>query len=93
VFINTKCNKKQIEQRRETMRNNEDSRRNSQDTIEYKVEKTLENFHETEEMIKKTNDEEMKSALEAKNDRRVATLKNIKKEIKVEAVAKQNNYK
>jgi len=75
------------------MRNNEESRRNSEDTIEYKVEKTLENFHETEEMIKRTNDEEMKSSLEAKNHRRIETLKNMKKDVKQEAIAKQNEYK
>jgi len=75
------------------MKSTKDHRTNNVDTIEYKVEKTLENFHETEEMIKKTNDEEMKSALEAKNDRRIETLNNVKKEIIEDAMAQQNEYK
>ena len=75
------------------MKNNKDDKRDNVDGIQYKADKTLENFRETEEMIEKTNDDNMKNALEAKNDRRIETFNNFKKEVKEEALGKQNEYK
>ncbi|WBW95620.1 small acid-soluble spore protein Tlp [Oceanirhabdus sp. W0125-5] len=74
------------------MKNNKDNISNDVNSIQYKVEKTLENYHETEELINRTDDEEMKSALEAKNARRVETLKNIKKDVKKEVTSKHNEF-
>ncbi len=73
------------------MIDNKNEKSNNVNSIEYKVNKTIENFHETEEMIENTNDEAEKSSLEAKNDRRIETLNNMKKEVIEEAMSNQKD--
>lgn len=75
------------------MKPNKDDRRDNVDKIQYNIDKTIQNFRKAEHMINITDDEKTKVALEAKNDRREESLNGMRKEIKEEAIAKQNGYK
>lgn len=70
-----------------------DDRRNNVDRIQYNIDKTIQNCELADEMIAKTDDENMKKTLEKKNERREASLDSMRKEIKDEAIDKRNGYK
>ena len=75
------------------MKHNKDDRRDNVDRIQYNIDKTIQNFRMAEEVIEKTDDDKTKKALQAKNDRREEAVTGMKKEIKEEAIDKQNGYK
>ncbi|CAH2213272.1 small acid-soluble spore protein Tlp [Tepidibacter aestuarii] len=75
------------------MKHNKDDRRDNVDRIQYNIDKTIQNFRMAEEMIEKTSDDKMKKTLEAKNERREDALTGMRREIKEEAIDKQNGYK
>ncbi|WP_227019535.1 small acid-soluble spore protein Tlp [Sinanaerobacter chloroacetimidivorans] len=70
-----------------------DDRRDNVDKIEYNIGKTIQNMELAEEMIAKTDDENMKQELKEKNNRREAALKGMRKEIRDEAIDKKNGYR
>lgn len=70
-----------------------DDRRNNVDRIQYNIDKTIQNCELADEMIAKTDDENMKKTLEKKNERREASLDSMRKEIRDEAIDKRNGYK
>lgn len=63
------------------------------DKIQFNIDNTIKNFNQAEEMIAKTDDERTKRQLQAKNERRLESLKGMKEEIKEEAEAKERGYK
>ena len=75
------------------MRNKPDDRRDNVDRIQYNIDKTIQNCELADEMIAETDDQNMKQTLEEKNDRRESALKNMKEEIKDEAIDKENGYR
>ena len=75
------------------MRNKPDDRRDNVDRIQYNIDKTIQNCELADEMIAETSDEKMKNTLEEKNNRRESALKNMKEEIKDEAIDKENGYR
>jgi small acid-soluble spore protein (thioredoxin-like protein) len=81
------------QRRHEIMKNKPDDRRDNVDRIQYNIDKTIQNFQCAEEMIEKTDDEKSKKALIEKNERREQSLDGMKKEIKEEAISKENGYK
>jgi len=74
------------------MKNKPDDRRDNVDRIQYNIDKTIQNCELADEMITQTSDENMKQTLEEKNNRRESALKNMKQEIKEEAIDKENGY-
>ena len=72
------------------MKHNPDDRRDNVKKIQYNIDKTIQNTELAEEMIAKTDDNKMKNALKAKNDRRSRALQGMRKEIKDEAEAWHN---
>ncbi len=74
------------------MKHNPDDRRDNVEKIQKNINYTIENIERADEMISKTDDEKMKDALEAKNERRERALHGMRKEIKDEADARENDY-
>lgn len=70
-----------------------DDRRDNVERIQYNINHTISNYREAEEMIDKVDDSEEKKRLEEKNKRRQESLSNMKREIRDEAIAKENGYK
>ncbi|NLG92611.1 MAG: small acid-soluble spore protein Tlp, partial [Clostridiales bacterium] len=54
---------------------------------------TIENMRKAEEMIEETSDETMRRNLIAKNENREEALKGMRREIREEAIARENGYK
>ncbi|MEG1001856.1 small acid-soluble spore protein Tlp [Clostridium sp.] len=75
------------------MKNKPDDRRDNVDRIQNNISNTIENIHLAEEMIEVTDDEKMKETLKEKNNRRSEALNGMRKEIKEEALDKENGYK
>ncbi|SMC20106.1 small acid-soluble spore protein (thioredoxin-like protein) [Clostridium acidisoli DSM 12555] len=75
------------------MRNKPDDRRDNVDKIQYNIDKTIENVRGTEELIEKTDDKRTKETLTEKNERREEALDGMRKEIRDEAISKENGYK
>lgn len=75
------------------MKNKPDDRRDNVDRIQRNIDSTIQNIRLADEMIEVTDDEKTKRDLSAKNQRREQALNGMKKEIKDEAIAKQNRYK
>lgn len=75
------------------MRNKPDDRRNNVHRIQCNISNTIKNIHLADEMIEKTDDENTKRELSAKNDRRQEALKGLRKEIRDEAINQEINYK
>lgn len=69
-----------------------DDRRDNVERIEYNIGKTLENMELADEMIAKTDDEKLKKALQAKNERREEALRDMREEVRDEAIDRENNY-
>lgn len=74
------------------MKSKPDDRRDNVDRIQCNISNTIENIHIANEMIEKTDDENMKEELSEKNERRERALKGMREEIKDEATAKRNDY-
>lgn len=74
------------------MKNKSDDRRDNVDRIQYNIDKTILNCELAEELIEKTDDERMKRELTEKNERRKSALKHMRKEIRDEAIDKENGY-
>lgn len=70
-----------------------DDRRDNVDRIQENIDNTIKNHRLAEEMILLTDDDKTKADLEDKNKRREESLKSMKKEIRDEAIAKNNEYK
>lgn len=70
-----------------------DDRTDNVDRIQNNIDNTIRRYREDKEIIENTDDEKLKNDLEEKNARRDQSLKSMKKEIKDEAIAKENNYK
>ncbi|MBC2436502.1 hypothetical protein [Clostridium saccharobutylicum] len=60
--------------------------------IIYNIDKTILNCELAEELIEKTDDKRMKRELTEKNERRKSVLKNMRREIRDEAIDKENGY-
>ena len=75
------------------MKNKPDDRKDNVERIQYNIDKTIQNCQLADEMIAETDDEKMKQMLEEKNNRRESALRNMKEEIKDEAIAKENGYR
>lgn len=75
------------------MKNKPDDRTDNVDKIQYNIDKTILNCELADEMIAKTDDEQMKQTLTEKNERRESALNSMRREIKDEAIDKQNGYK
>lgn len=75
------------------MENKPDDRRDNVDRIQDNISSTIQNIHRAEEMISKTDDEKMKATLTEKNERRDEALNDMRKEIRDEAIDKQNGYR
>ena len=75
------------------MKNKPDDRTDNVDKIQYNIDKTILNCELADEMIAKTDDENMKQTLKEKNERRESALNSMRREIKDEAIDKQNGYK
>ncbi|WP_420913548.1 small acid-soluble spore protein Tlp [Clostridium saccharobutylicum] len=56
------------------------------------MDKTILNCELAEELIEKTDDKRMKRELTEKNERRKSALKNMRREIRDEAIDKENRY-
>ncbi|MBZ2174764.1 small acid-soluble spore protein Tlp [Schnuerera sp. xch1] len=74
-------------------KSNPDDRRDNVDKIQFKINKTIQNYELAEEMIAKTDDEKTKEELKEKNKRRLESLKSMRHEIRDEAIAKEKGYK
>ncbi len=70
-----------------------DDRRDNVSRIQNNIDNTIANYRETENLISSLDYGRQKSELQEKNKRREESLKNMKKEIKDEAIDKKNNYK
>lgn len=75
------------------MRSNPDDRRDNVDRLQHNISNTIENIRLADEMIEKTDDEKTKVALSEKNERREESLKAMRKEIRDEALDKENGYR
>ena len=75
------------------MEHKPDDRRDNVDRIQNNLSNTIQNIHRAEEMISKTDDEQMKETLTEKNERRLESINGMRTEIKDEAIDKQNGYK
>lgn len=70
-----------------------DDRRDNVARIQNNIDNTIANYRETENLINSIDYGIQKSELQEKNKRREESLKNMKKEIRDEAIDKKNNYK
>jgi small acid-soluble spore protein (thioredoxin-like protein) len=70
-----------------------DDRRDNVNKIQSNINNTIVNYRKTEELINNVDDDKQKRELEEKNERRKQSLKNMKREIKDEAIDKRNGYK
>lgn len=72
---------------------NPDDRRDNVERIQFNIDNTIENYRETKRMIAITDDEKTKKDLIEKNKRRRESLKNMREEIRDEAIAREEGYK
>ena len=74
------------------MKNKPDDRKDNVDRIQHNISNTIRNFEIADEIIEETDDEKTKEDLTAKNERREQALNGMRKEIRDEAIDKQNGY-
>lgn len=67
-----------------------DDRSDNVEKIQFNIDNTIKNYHQTKDMIEKTDDPKAKKDLIQKNKRRKESLKGMKEEIKDEALAREN---
>ncbi|KAF5040101.1 Small, acid-soluble spore protein Tlp [bioreactor metagenome] len=70
-----------------------DDRRDNVDRIQNMIDNTIVNYRETKDLMKKVDNEKERQDLADKNMRREQSLKNMKEEIRDEAIDKKNGYK
>ncbi len=70
-----------------------DDRTDNVDKIQFNIDNTIENYRRAQEVIRGTENEQMKEDLIAKNERRLESLEGMKDEIKDEAIDKEKGYK
>jgi small acid-soluble spore protein (thioredoxin-like protein) len=70
-----------------------DDRRDNVDKIQFNIDNTIKNYELAEELIAKTDDEDLKKTLKEKNKRRLESLDSMRAEIKDEAEDKRKGYK
>nr|WP_300094141.1 small acid-soluble spore protein Tlp [Sedimentibacter sp.] len=70
-----------------------DDRRDNVDRIQNMLDNTIVNYRETKDLMKKVDNEKDRQDLADKNLRREQSLKNMKEEIRDEAIDKKNGYK
>jgi len=70
-----------------------DDRSDNVERIQKNINHTIENMRKAEEMIEETSDETMRRNLIAKNENREEALKGMRREIREEAIARENGYK
>ncbi len=70
-----------------------DDRRDNVDRIQNMIDNTIVNYRETKDLMKKVDNEKERQDLADKNMRREQSLKNMKEEIRDEALDKKNGYK
>jgi len=70
-----------------------DDRRDNVNKIQNNINNTISNYRETEDLINNVHSDKEKRDLEEKNQRREQSIKNMKREIKDEAIDKRNGYK
>lgn len=72
---------------------NPDDRRDNVEKIQYAIDHTISNYRETKDLINETDDPEERKKLIEKQQRRLDSLEGKRKEIREEAIARENNYK
>jgi small acid-soluble spore protein (thioredoxin-like protein) len=70
-----------------------DDRTDNVEKIKFNIDNTIINYRKTEDAIKLAEDDKQRQELEEKNQRRDEALKGMRKEIRQEAVDRNNNYK
>lgn len=70
------------------MKHNPDNRKDNVEKIQCNISNTIKNIHLADEMIEVTDDSNMKEILKEKNCKREEALKDMRKEIKEEAIAR-----
>lgn len=71
------------------MKHNPDDRRDNVERIQKNINYTLHNMELANEMIENTSDEKMKETLRQKNKRREKALESMRREIRQEAKARE----
>lgn len=74
------------------MKPNPDDRSDNVERIQENIDETIRNMEEAEEMIARTDNPKTREEIRAKNKRREEALDGLRKEIKDEADARENNY-
>ena len=69
-----------------------DDRTDNVEKIKFNIDNTIINYRKTEDAIKLAEDDKQRQELEEKNQRRDEALKGMRKEIRQEAVDRNNNY-
>lgn len=67
-----------------------DDRRDNVDKIQRNIDNTIANYRETEDMIRNSISNKQKNDLHEKNERREQSIKNMRREIRDEALDKRN---
>ena len=75
------------------MKNNENKRSNNVERIQHNISNTIENIRLANEMIEITSDAKTRESLTDKNERREEALEKMRKEIREEAMAREEGYK
>ena len=70
-----------------------DDRRDNVEKIQYTIDHTISNYRETKDSINATDDPKEKQDLIEKQNRRLNSIEGKRKEIREEAIARENNYK
>ncbi len=70
-----------------------DDRTDNVEKIKFNIDNTIINYRKTEDAIKLAEDDKQRQELEQKNQRRDEALKGMRKEIRQEAIDRNNNYK
>ncbi|WP_313345066.1 small acid-soluble spore protein Tlp [Sedimentibacter sp.] len=68
----------------------QDDRRDNVDRIQRNIDNTIANYRETEDMIRNSVSNKQKNDLQEKNERREQSIKNMRREIRDEALDKRN---
>ncbi len=74
------------------MKPNPDDRSDNVEKIQENIDDTIRNMEAAEDMMARTDNPQTKAELKAKNNRREEALDGLRKEIKDEADARENNY-
>ncbi|WP_312814994.1 small acid-soluble spore protein Tlp [Sedimentibacter sp.] len=70
-----------------------DDRRDNVDKIQRNIDNTIANYRETEDMIRNSMSNKQKNDLQEKNERREQSIKNMRREIRDEALDRNGNIK